>query len=503
VTEDSIVLAHDLGTSGVKSSLVADGTAEIASMDSRFTTRFPKNGWAEQDPSDWWNGVIQNTKNLVAARPEIAARVRGIGVCGQMLGCVPVGADGETLAPSMIHSDSRSTHQFQLIADSIGPVEVYRTTGNILDPKSTLCKILWLKMNRPEIYRKTEKFLQSKDFIVSKLTSNIDTTDFSDASHAQLMEIRSGKYTVEILKCLEIDMAKMPSIHKGTDIAGRLTDKNAKLLGLPSGIPVIVGGGDGACASLGAGIANPGDTYLSLGTTAWIANVAPEPIIDPGGRIFNILGIDGATSGVFGTMQCAGRSIDWVQELLGCSDPAAIDGLAESVSPGSDGLVFLPYLEGERSPHFDPNARGVLFGLTPSHLSPHIARSVMEGVSFGLRSILDVFTSTSKIDRLRILGGGARSDTWRRIIADVLEVGLVRLRSDSINVTSIGTALAVAVGIGSIGSLGEAAALIEEGVEERPDSSTAEAYRKNYAIFSALYPNLKLTYASLSGGYRQ
>ena len=502
MTEDSIVLAHDIGTSGVKSTIVADGIVELASMDSGFTTRFPKNGWAEQDPDDWWDGVIRNTKDLVAAHPEIAAKIRGIGVCGQMLGCVPVGDDGEALAPSMIHSDSRSASQFRHIAEAIGSGEVYDITGNILDPKSTLCKILWLKVNQPEIYKRTAKFLQSKDFVVSKLTSNIDTTDFSDASHAQLMDIRTNRYAAEMLGDLGIDPEKMPTLRMGTDIAGRLTDESAELLGLPSGVPVIVGGGDGACASLGAGIANPGETYLCLGTTAWIANVSPKPIIDPERRIFNILGIDGATAGVFGTMQCAGRSIDWVQDLLGADTPSAIDELARSVSPGSEGLVFLPYLEGERSPIFDPNARGVLFGLTPSHGGPHVARAVMEGVAFGLRSILDVFRSTLDITRLRILGGGAHSDVWRRIIADILEVELVSLHSESANVTSIGTALAVAVGIGSIGSLGDAAAMIEEGESVHADLSKTETYRKNYSCFSALYPNLKLTYASSVEGDR-
>lgn len=487
---DVTILAHDLGTSGVKSSLVDTEFREIDSQSFSYPTTYPNPEWAEQDPDRWWQGMVTNSRTLVERQPDACARIGAIGLSGHMLGLVPVDTGGSPLGPVMIHSDGRATAQFRHIRDTIGADQVYQTTGNILDPKAPLCKILWLAENKPRIFEQTARFLQSKDFAAARLTGNIDTTDLSDASHAQLLDVRRGVYAADMLAGLGVPREKLPTIHKGIDVIGRLTREAAEATGLSQGIPVIAGGGDGACANAGAGIAAPGDGYCNLGTTGWIATLLPEPLIDPDHRLFNILSLDGETSGVFGTMQTAGRSLEWIRSVLGTPDPQALNALIEGVSPGSEGLVFLPYLEGERSPVFDAAARGVFFGLSGSHGPAHMARAVMEGVTFGLRSILDAFRSFISLDEMPLIGGGANSSVWRQMIADILRVRLFTMDVKAENATSVGAAMAAAVGIGVYGSLPEAAACIGKKAGEIPSTEPDPAYERNYRIYKELYPRL-------------
>jgi len=493
--ENVYILAHDVGTSGIKTSIVTRDASEIDSMTFVYPTLTPRDGWAEQEPEQWWRGVVQNTRNLVEKHASIAAKIMGIGVSGHMLGCVAVDINGNPLGNSLIHSDSRAINQCKAISSLIGKAEMYRITGNILDPKTTLCKILWIKQNKPELFRKTEKFLQCKDFIVSRLTGNIDSTDLSDASHAQLLDVCKRIYAAEMLSDVGISMHQLPAVHQATDIIGGLSRESAKILGLVEGIPVIAGGGDGACANVGAGISSPGDTYCNLGTTAWIATLSVEPVIDNEQRIFNILSLDGETSGIFGTMQTAGRAIEWIMDVVGEKDVAHLNRMITDKPAGSDGLVFLPYLEGERSPIFDPKARGVFFGLSTAHDRHHLTRAVMEGVTFGLKSILDVFRCFMPISEMALIGGGANSEIWRRMIADILQVRLLSLDVKAANATSIGVALAVAVGIGCYNSLHDAVGNMVRRESNIPDSTHSEIYEKNYSIYKSLYLNLKDIFA--------
>jgi xylulokinase len=488
---EPVILAHDVGTSGTKSSVVGADGAVLASESTPHGTVFPAPGLAEQDPRDWWEGVCRNTRALAEADPGVAGRIAGIGVSGHMLGCVALDSEGAPLRPAMIHSDCRATRQFEEVEGRVGGERVYETSGNILDPRSPLCKMLWLKASEPEIYARTARFVQSKDFIVGRMTGRMETTDYSDASHAQWLDIRRRAYAEDVLGELGLDASKLPALHASTDRVGELSAAGASALGLKAGIPVVAGGGDGACASAGAGAVREGDTYCCLGTTAWISATTASPYIDAGRRIFNILALDGTLNGVYGTVQSAGRSVDWAMELLGERDFARFDALLESVPAGSDRLVFLPYLEGERSPIFDAAARGVFFGLTPRHGRAHLLRATLEGVTFALRSVLAVMQEAFEVRGLRLIGGGGQSAVWPQMLADICGVAMERLSTRSADATSLGAAMAAGVGVGLFADMREAARAVGVTGRTEPDASARETYDALFEVYMALYPRLK------------
>ncbi len=497
MSDTTCILAHDVGTSGTKSSLMlADGTI-AASQTTTHDTSFPQSGWAEQNPEDWWRGICANTRALTESNPALCRDIAGIGVSGHMLGCLPIAADGTPLRPIMIHSDCRATAAFEMIRDRIGADTMYEKTGNILDPRSPICKLLWLKQNEPDTYAQTARFLQSKDYIVYRLTGCMDSTDFSDASHAQLIDVRRKTYLADIFAELDLDVAKQPALHAGSDIVGTLSKSAADELGITAGIPVVAGGGDGACATVGAGVVTPGDAYCCLGTTAWVAGTAPEPFIDPKRRTFNLLNTDGETCSIFGTVQSAGSSVKWVMNLFDEEDYTRFSSAVDSVPVGADGLIYLPYLEGERSPIWDANARGVFFGLNPSHDRPHFYRAVLEGVSYALRSIVEIFRETGDLTELRAIGGGAKSNVWRQILADAAGVTVQTLSVPAEDATSLGAAITAGVGVGLFDDFPSAAERIQATSVTEPDPAQKAGYDRAYALYQSLYPNLKESFSKL------
>ena len=499
---DPLILAHDIGTSGTKSALVRPDGLIVASETSAHRTHFPRPGWAEQQPADWWQGVCRNTAALTARHSELRSSVAGIGVSGHMLGCLPVDSEGKALRPCMIHSDCRATGPCEIVRNRIGPDAIYELTGNILDPRSSLCKVLWVKANEPDVYERTARFLQSKDYIVGRMTGSYDSTDYSDASHAQWLDIRAKSYAADVFAELGIELPKFPALHCSTDVVGKLTREAARALDLPAGIPVVAGGGDGSCASAGAGAVNIGDTYCCLGTTAWIAATTAEPFIDRQRRIFNVLALDGENNGVFGTVQAAGRSVDWAMDLLGMTGFGRFDDLLAGVQPGSEGLIFLPYLEGERSPIFDPNARGVFFGLSPVHRREHLLRATVEGVSFALRSVLEVMRESFAVPALRLIGGGGQSNLWQQLLANVCGVAIQTLSTQSADATSLGAAFAAGVGVGLFDGLPQAARTIEVTGQRLTDAALAERYDRSFRVYQTLYPQLKPVFTQLQESLR-
>ena len=489
------ILAFDVGTSSVKTTLVGNGGRIIDSASRGYETVSPWQAWAEQDPLAWFDRVAETARELLARNEPYRGEILCVGVCGHMLGLLPVDAAGAPLRPSMIHADSRASEQADFILNNvISRQALYAATGSVLNPQSPLCKALWLKQNEPEVYAKTARFLHTKDYIVSRLTGNIDVTDFSDASHSVYIDIHKKEYLYDIFAELGLDKAKFPAIYKGVDVAGALTAEAARILGLKSGVPVIAGGGDGACANTGVGIsAAGGGAYINLGTTAWISMNSLTPVIDGKARIFDIMALDGETFGVFGTMQAAGKCVAWLSDLLSVGGMDTYKALAAEAPPCSDGLLFLPYLEGERAPIFDSSARGVFFGINPGHTRAHFCRSVLEGVAFALRSIADVFGETGPagaIGEMRVIGGGASNELWMRIISDVCGVSL-ETGKDSDSITSLGVALAAAVGAGIFKTLDEAAQSVAAEGRITPDASRRPAYDAMYAKFLRLYPQIK------------
>jgi len=486
------VLAFDIGTSAVKSSIIDTGghIVDVESYDN--VTLENGKGYAEQDPAKWWEGACATTRRLLDRNPEYKKTITAIGVSGHMLGCLPVDSEGQPLSHAMIHSDTRAASEADGIRSLVGADKLYQWTGNVLNAQSPLCKMMWLKKNEPSVYNRTARFMQSKDFLTSRLTGNIDTTDYSDASHAQWINIHNKTCLNDMLRTLGLDADKFPALYKGTDIAGFITTEAARALSISSGIPVIAGGGDGSCATAGAGITRQSnDFYACLGTTAWIAHLTKEPVIDPHSRLFNLVSLDGEHYVAVGTVQSAGKSIHWARVLFNQKSSRELDKEAANAPPGSDGLVFLPYLDGERSPIFDDNAKGVFFGINSRHNRTHFMRATVEGVSFALRSVLDVFRENMHIPSLRLIGGGARSTLWQQILADICQMDMLITDTRTDAVTSLGVALAACVGIGVYASLDEAMSVVGVARTTEPVKGNAGIYDGLYDIYRRLYPVLR------------
>ena len=487
----AILLAFDIGTSGLKASLIDENLNVLRNVTTTYPTHHLPGGGCEQDATDWWMSAVRAMLMLRELAPEYVKKVDAIGVSGHMLGCLPMDADGQALRPAMIHADTRALSYSNELRSRFGRDYFYAVTGNVLSPTATLCKTIWLKNEEPEVYAKTRRILQTKDYLVYRLTGRMETTDLSDASHGMLMNINTRRYDEQMFRNAGIDMDKFPEIHAGCEIAGPLTEEAACHLGLRAGIPVSVGGGDGACANVGAGAARMGDFYLSLGTTAWIAGAMQEPFLDPQHRVFHIYTLDGNGCNVFGTMQCAGRSITWAQELFDIPTPRAFDSTAALAPAGAGGLIYLPYLEGERSPVFDAQAQGVFFGMTTMHKREHFLRAVLEGVGCSVSQILDVLREKQTIDELRIIGGGAKSKLWKQILADMCQATLHDVSTFSDSATSLGAAAAAGVGIGLYKDLPEAASCIKISGSVAPAPEARETYALTKKRYAMLYPSLK------------
>ena len=526
-------LAFDIGTSALKTTVLSEQGHVAASAGFTYPTYTDATGAAEQDPGLWWKGVCQTARQLGESHPAIMRQIAGIGVSGHMLGCLPLDSGGNPVRPAMIHSDRRSVDACRQIERVIGKDAIYRLTGNVLDPRSSLCKVLWVKQNQPGQYASTARFVQAKDYIVSKLTGCMDVTDFSDASHAQWIDISKKAYLHDVFAELGIDVGKFPALYRGTDVVGRTTEAAASQTGLMQGIPVVAGGGDGACANVAAGLVRPGEIYCSLGTTAWISRNVSRPVFDVKQRVFNIMSLDGVNCGVFGTMQNAGKAIEWALGAFDFADPGELDAAASGVAAGSGGLTFLPYLDGERTPVFDSNARGVFFNIGSVHRRAHFARAVLEGTGYALRSILDIYRDHAKenaasgyhpqsesmnhsnrvdideniprtakqdlshdedsgiINEMRLIGGGARSELWCRILADIMDVRLRTLNIPAGDATSTGAAFAAGVGVGLYGSLADAASSVRADRLVEPQPGLRDVYDSGFALYQKIYPHLQ------------
>ena len=486
----TVLLVFDIGTSGLKASLVDEKLNILRNVTTTYPTHHLPGGGCEQDAADWWMSAVRAMLMLRELVPEYLKQVDAIGISGHMMGLVPMDADGQTLRPALIRRDRRAAACAESLTREFGADYFYRISGNALTPESTLSKAVWFRQNEPERYEKAVKFLQCKDYLVYRLTGNMDSTDFSDASRAGLLNLSTRDYDYGMLEQLGLHTEKFPIVRPSCAIAGRLTEEAAYHLGLRAGIPVSVGGGNGMCESVGAGIAQTGAYYMSLDTAAWIAGQLDTPFFDPQRRLGHICTLDGRGFSVFGAMRCAGKAVNWAQKLFEVGSPRAFDAAASNVAPGADGLIFLPYLEGERSPIHDDQAQGVFFGMTQQHRREHFLRAVLEGVGCGLSQILDVLRERGDIADLRIIGGGAKSKVWKQIIADLCEVTLHDVTTFSDSAATLGAAAAAGVGIGLYEDLSQAVAGIAQASVLRPQPETYPAYHALRRRYDALYPAL-------------
>ncbi|HSN77861.1 MAG TPA: FGGY-family carbohydrate kinase, partial [Anaerolineae bacterium] len=461
---------------------------------------------AEQDPRDWQAALFESTQRLLnVARSETghsAADVAAVSFSGHMNGAVLVDAAGAPLRPAIIWADQRAASQTELIRDRCGEAEVYQLTGNRISPAYTAAKLLWIKEHQPEIYRHTRWVLQAKDY-AAFLFSGVIATDFSDASLTLLLDLAGRRWAETLLDQLGLDAAMLPPISPSAQVIGEVTAQAAAATGLRPGTPVVIGGGDGACATVGAGSVRPGDAYNYIGSSSWVALTTAQPVLDPARRTFNLAHLDPALNVALGAMQTAGSAFDWFERLLRCdreADPlyAELDAEAAEVAPGANGLLFLPYLLGERSPHWNPLARGAFVGLAMPNGRGELARAVLEGVAFNLRAILDVLrTQDMTVQAMRLIGGGGKSALWRQILADVYGLPIEQLDLPA-NATALGAAIAGGIGVGLYPDYSVAHNLAPIARVDYPNPATQARYAALYALFQQSYTALEPIFERLA-----
>jgi xylulokinase len=502
MSQRSHILAHDLGTTGNKVTLFdAETGAAIASRFEPYGTSYPHPNWAEQDPAEWARALFDGTRRLLNQAGISPGAIAVVSFSGTMNGALLVDAAGEPLRPAILWADQRATAEAQYLAEAYGAERVYRCTGSRPGAAYTAAKLLWIKRHQPEIYGTTRQVLQSKDYAAYLLTG-VFVTDYSDASNTNLFDLERRAWASDLIRAASLDEDKLPPICPSTTVIGGVTPRVAALTGLLAGTPVVIGGGDGACATVGAGSVLPGEAYTYIGSSAWIAVTAERPIYDPQMRTFTLAHLDPRLTVPVGSMQCAGGSFDWLEGLLRGQSEALLHndlGLAAAAVPsGSGGLLFLPHLMGERSPYWNPLARGAFVGLSMAHGRPEVTRAVMEGVAFNLRTILEALqTQGAAIPAMRLIGGAARSTVWRQILADIygLPILLPALLSEA---TSLGAAIAGGVGVGLYPDFGVAHKFIRVAEAERPDPTAQARYAAINPLFLETYDALEPLFGKLA-----
>ncbi|MCP4165433.1 MAG: xylulokinase [Chloroflexi bacterium] len=503
MADSSYILAHDLGTTGNKATLFRrDGRVAAATV-ATYPTAYPQANWAEQDPKHWRRALFSSTRQLLKEAGISSSEIAVVSFSGHMNGLVSVDKAGTPLRPAIIWADQRAVEQAAAIADTCGEDEVYRLTGNRISAGYPAAKWLWIKTHEPDVYHNTHLVLQTKDYAAYLFCAEF-ATDYSDASMTLLMDLTKREWAGELIEQLGLDTRKLADIYPAATVIGGVSDEAARETGLRTGTAVVIGGGDGACATVGAGSIAAGDTYNYIGSSSWIALSASRPILDPKRRTFNIAHLDPDLYIPLGTMQAAGGAFDWFERLLRPEDHEhpqyeALDEAAAAVPPGSHGLLFLPYLLGERSPYWNPFARGAFVGLSMSHGKPETTRALLEGVAFHLRSILTVLKSqgTEIETGIRLIGGGARSTLWRQILADVYQLPVARLNL-SVQATALGAAIAGGVGVGLYPDykIGRDLAPIHD--YQYPQPETSPLYEPYFKLFEQTYVALEPIFTQLA-----
>lgn len=490
----SYLLAHDLGTSGDKATLYSLEGAFVAEHSEGYHSSYPFPRAAEQDARDWWRAFCLSTRALIEQQGIRGSDITAVSFSAQMNACLPVDGAGQPLRPAMIWADQRASAEAERLIRALGREALYRRTAQPLSASHGICKMAWLKDNEPDIYGKTAKFLQAKDYVACCLTGGMHS-DPSDASHLGCYDLHDLRWLPEVLREAGIAEEKLPELLPSTAVAGHVTGQAAQASGLLEGTPVVVGGGDGPCATAGAGIYAPGQAYVSLGTSAWMAMLSERPVCDERMMGFGLMHLDGRHRMTLGAVQSAGLSLEWALGLFYSQaemDAAyrQLETCTAGVPAGSGGLFFLPYLLGERSPWWNPHATGCFTGLTPRHGKAEILRAVMEGVGYNLRIILEMLRQHRPFERLKMVGGGARNACWLKALADVWQMPLDVARVLS-GASSTGAALCAAIGIGAIPDFSIGARVNPAVREILPDRRLAPLYEDGLRRFKALYQALE------------
>ncbi|RZT59533.1 xylulokinase [Microcella alkaliphila] len=499
-----MIIAHDLGTTGNKASLHDETGRLLSAVTVSYPVDFRDGGIAEQNPRDWENAVIEATRTLLERTQTDRNRVTGMVLSGQMMGAVLLDEHYEPVRPAIIWADTRAHAQTAQLAERLGESEAYELLGHRVNPTYSLAKVMWVRDNEPDVFDRVRWFCVAKDFLVHRLTGRL-VTEPSDASATNAFDLHAGTWSHEAIDAAGLDASIFPEVVPSTEVVGTLTDRVAAATGLNASTRVVMGGGDGPIAAVGAGVVAPEDgAYVCMGTSSWISFASATSALDPSRRTFTFTHVVPDMFVPTATMQAAGASVSWINEVLSeTADGSTLARLvadADTDEAATGGLYFLPYLLGERSPRWDPDARGAFVGIGRHHGRPHLVRAVLEGVAFNLAIGIQAFRDAGvTIDRIDAVGGGAASDTWLQIMADVWGV-TVRRRSVVEEANSLGAAVVGAVGLGLVDDFSAARDLSQVTAEFTPEPSRRGAYRDRLARFDEAYTALAPWFAVSGSG---
>jgi len=490
----SVLIGLDIGTSGARALAVDAAGNLLADASAEYPILTPRPGWSEQNPEDWWKAAKIAIRKVAESTH---GQVVGLGLAGQMHGSVFLDARGRVIRPALLWNDQRTDRQCRQITETLGRENLIAIAGNPALTGFQAPKVLWLRDEEPAHFKQLAHVLLPKDFIRLQL-SNEYTTDVSDASGTLLLDLQRRAWSQEILTALHIPSEWLPAVSESAMTAGTLDPKVAAELGLPPGIPIAAGAGDNAAAAVGIGVVEDGLISSSIGSSGVLfantANFKPEP----SGRLHAFCHAVPGGYHLLGVSLAAGASLRWWRAVLGRQDGyGALSELAATVPPGAEGLLFLPYLTGERTPHLDPFARGAFFGLTSRHGAAHLTRALMEGVVFSLAESLAIMIEQGlSIRQIRVIGGGARSPLWRQIQADVFGMPVYQTVVDE--GPAYGAALLAGLSAGLFASVKEACSVVRLRPDvTEPDQVRTQLYKNYFELYKSLYPLTSTAMASL------
>ena len=495
------VIGVDLGTSGTKTVLFDEKGTVIASMTIEYPMYQPKNGYAEQDPADWYNAAVNTIKGVIAKSGVSKEDIVGVGLSGQMHGLVMLDENNEVIRKSIIWCDQRTAAEVEEMNEKVGREKLIEITANPALTGWTAAKILWVKNNEPENYAKCRHILLPKDYIRFMLTGEY-ATEVSDASGMQLLDVTHRCWSKEICDKLGIDMSMLAKVYESCEVTGTITEKAAELTGLKAGTIVAGGAGDNAAAAVGTGVVTDGKAFTTIGTSGVVFAHTSKVSIDPKGRVHTCCAAVPGAWHIMGVTQGAGLSLKWFRDnfcnaeketakYMGVDEYYLMDKEAETVPIGANRLLYLPYLMGERTPHLDPDARGMFFGLSAMHTKKDMLRAVMEGVAYSLRDCMEICREMNiNVSDMMACGGGGSSPLWRQMLADLYACPVKT--SASKEGPALGVAILAMVAAGIYASVPEACEVIC-GVDkvQEPITENVPVYEKFFRLYDKVYPAVK------------
>lgn len=497
--QPTCLLGVDISTTSSKALLIDQAGNVLAVAASPHTLQTPRPLWSEQDPLEWWGAACTSIRAVLKMAGVTGEAVAAIGLTGQMHGLVLLDAAGMVLRPAILWNDQRTQAQCDEIHTRVGKAKFIQITGNLALPGFTAPKLLWVAQHEPQVYARSRHVLLPKDYIRYRLTG-VFAMDKADGAGTVLFDLQRRDWSPEVLSALDIPAAWMPPTHEGTAFTGQITPQAAGMTGLKPGTPVVAGGGDQAAQAVGVGAVQPGVAALTVGTSGVVFATTPSAMIEPQGRLHAFCHAAPGVWHLMGVMLSAAGSLQWYHDTL--APATSFEDLlqeAEAVPPGCDGLLFLPYLSGERTPYPDPLARGAFIGLTLRHGRGHMTRAVLEGVAFGLKDSFSLIqhAGLGEIFQVRASGGGTKSALWRQILASVLDAELVTVSTTE--GAAYGAALLAGVGAGIWSDVTSACqSAIQLTGSLLPDPAQARIYTEAYQLYGELYPALKKSFGGLS-----